>query len=387
MSNALRAACTLVVALFTLSGCSEVAGPGGRAPNSFHVVMYGPETGRFTGNTPASPGAGIPSGALAAELDSARLFVSKAAGADSIYVLARWSRVVPTTTIGINRCQFELSGYITPVYGTRQLYPVRYADGGVPGKDSLGLRAMNLNLCRQISTQPTNIVLPQQLTEGDGQFSLNLRVTGDSAGTADATFIGSVAGIGYVVYSNQTAGEELIRFDLFGNIQNFEKKRDGSVYANGSYIGGGDGPSSNNPGGADPRVPYPAGTIVCPNVPSGYLCVTFAGQTSPLRLMPAGVAPAVYINTGRGVCMTLGNAGISSFRYQPGMGPGGRFTESGRWGALVASTGVITGTADGRQIYLFTGSGDSQLALLTYDTVQQLPIGGGWQRGGMCPYR
>jgi hypothetical protein len=155
------------------------------------------------------------------------------------------------------------------------------------------------------------------------------------------------------------------------------------VYVNGSYVSGGPTSSGGGSGGSGGGTGGTGGQdIVCPNVPSGYACVTRGGATVPILLNPPGVRTGTYGNRGYDTCLTLSSGGNASYRFSAGYPGGPSLPTSGRWGALVSRNGTVSGTADGRYVYLYTGHPDPQLTVMVYDKKESVFEGFGLRIGG-----
>jgi hypothetical protein len=131
-----------------------------------------------------------------------------------------------------------------------------------------------------------------------------------------------------------------------------------------------------------PEEELPAGSIVCPIVPTGFWCVTVGTATAPVKWKGIPKGPnGSYKNSGMGVCMTLNAAtGISSFTMSGGIG-GGTTSYTSKWGATVASTGVVS-LANGSIMYIYTGAQDAQILLLNWNNSGNGSwVQGGWTKG------
>ena len=158
-----------------------------------------------------------------------------------------------------------------------------------------------------------------------------------------------------------------------------------SLLANVSGVSGG---TTGTGGGTSNLPPFPVGTIRCPNPPTGYFCLTRNNETTPMTRVHSGVLTGWYHSATYKACIELRGTGLVGYGY--GQGYAGSFGPStggslGSWGAPVASTGVITGTADGRYIYVFTDHSDPQLQLMLYDLQLKTFQAFGFKRE-TCPY-
>lgn len=98
----------------------------------------------------------------------------------------------------------------------------------------------------------------------------------------------------------------------------------------------------------------------CPgSLPVGYQCLT-AGSTQAPGQYNLPTLHGTWVESSFEVCMTLNSNGTSGFRYRSGFPP-----ESGRWGALVNAAGQRQPNSS--TYYVATGSGDPQIALLTWN--------------------
>lgn len=132
------------------------------------------------------------------------------------------------------------------------------------------------------------------------------------------------------------------------------------VYGFTSYSGvrlaavGGSGGGGGGGGGGG------SSDLRCPgSLPIGYQCLQAGSTQAPARYdLP--VLHGTWVEPAFEVCMTLNSSGTSNFRYRSGFPP-----ESGRWGALVSAAGQLLPNSGA--FYVATGSGDSQIALLTWN--------------------
>jgi hypothetical protein len=132
-----------------------------------------------------------------------------------------------------------------------------------------------------------------------------------------------------------------------------------------------------------PEEELPTGSIVCPgSVPSGYWCVTVGAASAPVKWKNLTKGPSgSYRNSGMGVCMTLNSSnGISTFTMDGGIG-GGSTTYTSKWGATVASNGVVS-LANGSIMNIITGAQDFQILLLNWNNAGAGSwVQGGWTKG------
>lgn len=152
--------------------------------------------------------------------------------------------------------------------------------------------------------------------------------------------------------------------------------------------GGGGGGTGTGGGGTSNLPPFPVGTITCPNPPTQYFCSTRNGVTTPMTRVNTGVLAGVYHSATYKACIDLRSTGIVYYSYGNGYtGPWRTppFGPLGYWGVPVASTGVMTGSADGRYVYVYTDHADPQLALMLYDRDLKTFVGFGFKREA-CPY-
>lgn len=118
--------------------------------------------------------------------------------------------------------------------------------------------------------------------------------------------------------------------------------------------------------------------LVCPgSLPSGYQCLSNAGQLAPGKYDIAALH-GTWVETSFQVCMTLGSNGSSSFKYKSGFP-----STTGQWGALMSKTGQFQPTSG--PYYVFTGSTDPQIKLLTFDANTGRFVGWGFAKGS-CPW-
>jgi hypothetical protein len=95
-------------------------------------------------------------------------------------------------------------------------------------------------------------------------------------------------------------------------------------------------------------------------LPNGYQCITAGSQQAPAQYNLSALH-GTWVESSREVCMTLSSNGTSSFRYKSGFP-----AETGRrWGALVSANGQRQPNSS--TYYVATGSGDPQIALLTWN--------------------
>jgi hypothetical protein len=139
-----------------------------------------------------------------------------------------------------------------------------------------------------------------------------------------------------------------------------------------------DGSSGGSGGGTDGGGTGGSLNLACPgSLPSGYQCLSNGGQQAPGRYnIPA--LHGTWVEPSFEVCMTLNSNGTSGFRYKSGFGP-----TSGQWGALVNKTGQFQPTSG--PYYVFTGSTDAQIKLLSFDAATSKLVGWGFTKGS-CPW-
>jgi len=119
--------------------------------------------------------------------------------------------------------------------------------------------------------------------------------------------------------------------------------------------------SSGGGSGGGGTVPSGNLNLRCPgSLPNGYHCLTAGSSQAPGRYVGLPVLYGVWEESSFGVCMTLTSSGTSSFRYQSGFPA----ETNRRWGALVNASGQLQPSDS--QFYVATGSGDPQIALLTW---------------------
>lgn len=210
------------------------------------------------------------------------------------------------------------------------------------------------------------------LTSGSSTTSPGVYFQCDGDGYADGLLTGTVTVVSRTV--DTKANSAAFTIELTGARTNESNALTFSGTVTASFTGTDNGSSgSSGAGGSSGNL-----NLVCPgSLPSGYQCVTNAGQTAPARYN-VPVLHGTWVEQSFQVCMTLNSNGTSSFRYKSGFGP-----TSGQWGALVNKSGQFQPTSG--PYYVFTGSTDAQIKLLSFDASSSRFVGWGFQKGS-CPW-